>query len=639
MKPFLLFIALFHVYCGFAQQIDRGLKVEKLVNTSESAISYKQKYALVIGINDYQDNQIPNLTYAVNDAKEITKLLVTQLGYDSKNVIVLTDSDATRTTLLDTLQQAFINNENVPENSSLLVYFAGHGSVSRSGNKGFLLMHDTREGSELATAIGMDEIGRIAAECRSKHVLFLVDACYGGFANRRTGSGAFVRNVWNQKSRQVITAGNSDEKVIESGAWQHSVFTKVLLDAMEKGEADVNNDNIISSTELYMYLEQRISYYAREKGGKQTPQLGKLTPDEGTFFLELQPGALEKLDENSPIQNDEDISQMLKSKVIINSNVKTARVFMDNIEIGYLNNGIFEYKIKPGFYKFDLKLEKYETSSEEILIHPDTTIEINLPLKSIYSYVNFNIRPPDATVLLNSNVIGMGSFVSEVPKGRHEIMIEKKGFKPEKNLINIIQDTTTLEFSIFRIQSVVEIVSSPSAALVIDNMDTLGVTPFTKSLDFGQHNLVFLKDDYTPKQLLIDIKESGLQRRDVLLELKPEVIVKKNVMKARGKAIGNFLINGALSYGSYLGYQSLNKKIKEEEDLPKSESSNVDIYKIGKYTTLGLSGIFAVTSTINLIKVFTISSKKEMRKNMQDKLSVSFVPTATSNSLKINYKF
>lgn len=638
MKNLFYLILLFctSFYC-FSQDdtIERDLK------KANKGLSYKKKYALIIGINDYKDSKIPKLKYATNDAKSISRLLVNQLGYDSKNVIVLLDSLATRSNILDTLQKSFINDESVPENSQLLVYFAGHGSTSKSGNKGFLLTHDTKEGNELSSAIDMADIGKIASECRSKHVLFLIDACYGGFSNPRS-SGAYIKNIWNQKAREVITAGSSEEKVIESGTWEHSVFTKVLLDGLEKGEADGNHDNIVSSSELKIYLEQRIAFYARQKGGKQTPQLGNLTLDNGTFFFELKTGALAKLDDNTQMLNDEQIAENFYSKIIITSNVKTARVFKDGMEIGYLNDGKFEYSLKPGFYKFDLKLEKYDNVSAEIVINPDTTVTLNLPMESKVSVVSFKITPNDAAVIFNNNPIGTGSFTAELPKGRHELLIDKKGYKPEKTVVNLLQNETTLVFQIQKITSTVEIYSNPIEALIINNADTLGKTPFTINLDYGQHNLVLSKKGYLLKQLSLDIKETGLQRHDVLLIEKPEILAAKEVKRLRAKSISNFLINGALAIGSFYGYKAIDDKITElqnQQTTTSKPSNDLDLYKIGRGTSLALTGIFTLGSAYNLVKIFTFNKDKIMRKALEDKANISFVPTNNGGILTAKIMF
>ena len=81
----------------------------------------------------------------------------------------------------------------------------------------------------------MDELTRYADLIPAKHMLFLMDACYGGLALTRTtirlASRASSRTCLQRYSRQVLTAGKPDEVVADSGGSRsgHSIFTSYLL--------------------------------------------------------------------------------------------------------------------------------------------------------------------------------------------------------------------------------------------------------------------------------------------------------------------------------------------------------------------------------------------------------------------------
>lgn len=332
-----------------------------------------------------------------------------------------------------------------------------------------------------------------------------------------------------------------------------------------------------------------------------------------------------------------EIDQNIYSKAIISSNVNTARVYIDTKEVGYLSNGKFEYGLKPGFYKFNLKLDKYEDASIEAVIRPDTVIVLNMPMASKNSLVSFKIEPNDATVILNNNPIGAGSFSTEIPKGRYELLIDKKGYKPEKTIINLIQNETTLSFQIEKINATVELFSNPIGSFVSNNADTLGKTPLTVSLDYGRHTLVFSKKDYLNRQLIIDVTESGLQRHDILLALKPEVIVGKEISKLRRKSITNFLVYGALAYGGYYGYQYFGKKVTDFD--AKTSSGDLDLLKTGKIASLSIGGIFALSSLINLGKTFSYNKEKLMRKHLEENTKIGFMPIKKGAVLSLNYNF
>lgn len=155
--------------------------------------SYDCSRALIIGINKYQSAS--PLGYAVSDAEEIKDVFVSELGFDEKEVIYLTDEDATKSNIL----KAFLSftSENIKVDDRLFVFFAGHGHT-RSGFKGevgYLVPYDA-DMNDYSSFIRWDELTRNAELIRAKHILFVMDACYGGLAVNRdvqAGSSRFLK--------------------------------------------------------------------------------------------------------------------------------------------------------------------------------------------------------------------------------------------------------------------------------------------------------------------------------------------------------------------------------------------------------------------------------------------------------------
>ena len=123
---------------------------------------------------------------------------------------------------------------------------------------------------------------------KAKHVLYLIDACYGGIA--AIGSRGlepektpdFINKVTKFQSRQVITAGGRGEKVIEKPEWGHSAFTLNLIRGLKDGAADYNADGFITANELGMFLSDKVS---TDSENQQTPQYGRMTSQEGEFIF------------------------------------------------------------------------------------------------------------------------------------------------------------------------------------------------------------------------------------------------------------------------------------------------------------------------------------------------------------------
>ena len=141
---------------------------------------YDNSYALIIGINKYENVQ--NLNYAVKDAVSIQHILVNSFDFPAENTILLTDEKATKTSIL----QEFSNiTKKAGDNDRVLIFFAGHGQTQdlpSGGEMGYLIPVDGDIANLYISSIGMDEFKRLSLMSKAKHLLYLVDACYGGIA-------------------------------------------------------------------------------------------------------------------------------------------------------------------------------------------------------------------------------------------------------------------------------------------------------------------------------------------------------------------------------------------------------------------------------------------------------------------------
>jgi Caspase domain len=247
---------------------------------------YVDSRALVIGIDRYKS--APPLAQACNDALGIADALTGRFGFEPGKIELLTDEDATRTKILASFMR-FATTQVEPD-SRIIIYFAGHGHTVTGyrGETGFLVPVDGRV-DDLSTMIRWDELTRNADLIPAKHILFIMDACYGGLALSRKplppGSMRFVRDMLQRFSRQVLTAGKADEAVADAGGPRagHSIFTGHVLDAMEGAAATV--EGIISANGIMAYVYDKVG---NDANSYQTPHYGFIDGD-GDFIFNTAP--------------------------------------------------------------------------------------------------------------------------------------------------------------------------------------------------------------------------------------------------------------------------------------------------------------------------------------------------------------
>ncbi len=256
--------------------------VDKQLVTS----SYKNSWAIVIGINDYA--KWPKLQYAVQDANAIRESLINQLGFANERVLTLTNAQATRNNILALFHDK-LGHGQLSKDDRVFVFFAGHGAtrkLSSGRNLGYIIPVDSNPEQVSVDAIAMTELQNIAESLPAKHVFFIMDACYSGLGlTRGSGSPAFLRENAKRMGRQMLTAGGADQLVADGGPNGHSVFTWTLLQALS-GKADLNGDGLITATELAAYIAPAVSSVSA-----QTPAFGSLPGSEGgEFIFEVRKG-------------------------------------------------------------------------------------------------------------------------------------------------------------------------------------------------------------------------------------------------------------------------------------------------------------------------------------------------------------
>lgn len=243
--------------------------------------NYDNSWALVIGVNDY--THVGPLGYAKNDAEAIASLLIDRFGFPADNTTLLVDGAATLEGIRSAMHKLA---KDAAEDDRVFIFYAGHGhTVPAYGREaGFLVPVDGRA-DDTATMLPWDDLVNTARIIRAKHLLFVMDACYGGSIAMRSlapGSKRLLRDMMGRYSRQFLTAGKADEVVADSGGPRvgHSVFTGHLLDALEGGMPAP--DGLVSANAIMAYVYDRV---AKDPHSFQAPHYGFLAGDGDFFFV------------------------------------------------------------------------------------------------------------------------------------------------------------------------------------------------------------------------------------------------------------------------------------------------------------------------------------------------------------------
>ena len=189
--------------------------------SSKNLDFYENSYAVIIGINKYQSESINDLGFAAQDAESMAKLLTTKLQFQSENVKLLLNEEATKNNIQSEL---FNVADKAEKNDRIFIFYAGHGetfSLKNGGELGYLVPVDGDRENLYVTSISMHEFKSIADMTEAKHILFMVDVCYGGLMALGTrgiqkrifdSDTQYIKKITSEQARQIITAGGKDDK-------------------------------------------------------------------------------------------------------------------------------------------------------------------------------------------------------------------------------------------------------------------------------------------------------------------------------------------------------------------------------------------------------------------------------------------
>jgi hypothetical protein len=225
-------------------------------------------YALVIGIEEYQS--VPKADFGARDAKTVRKHLEA-LGFPARNIISLEGSQATGNKLKSYLEEWLPLN--VKANSTLFVYYSGHGAPDAKTGDAYLVPWDGDPKFLKSTALPLKAFYSSLAKTKAKRVIVALDACFSGAGGRSVlaqGARPLVAKTAELSPPEgkvtVLAAASGDEITGTLQEQSHGLFTYHLL----KGLAA---DPQASAQSLFDYLKPRVQDDARRENREQTPVL------------------------------------------------------------------------------------------------------------------------------------------------------------------------------------------------------------------------------------------------------------------------------------------------------------------------------------------------------------------------------
>jgi hypothetical protein len=230
----------------------------------------RRRLALLIASSDYSDPSLRQLRSPGRDARELEEVLGDPRigGFDVQVLINATSGE---------VHEGIVEfTSDLRPDDQLLIYLSCHGVLDDNGRLYYATVN-TRRRLVTATAVAAAWLNERLEDCRSRRQILVLDCCHSGaFARSAKGTADLAlqhRFEPRGRGRVVLTASRSTEYSFEgdelAGEGVPSVFTQTVVYGLRSGDADRNKDGLITVTDLYQYVYDKV----RAAEPRQTPEL------------------------------------------------------------------------------------------------------------------------------------------------------------------------------------------------------------------------------------------------------------------------------------------------------------------------------------------------------------------------------
>jgi hypothetical protein len=260
------------------KQISLMSDVDKNIPISNK--KFNNRYAIIFGNEDYSSFQPDlskevNVDFAVNDAKIFKEYCEKTLGIPAINIRYVANATYGKMKQnIDWINKLMKNSYGEME---VFFYYAGHGLPDEVTKEAYLIPVDV-SGTNLQSAIKLQDVYKSLTEFESAGVTAFIDACFSGGARNQEmvkarGVKVVPRGDFIEGGIVAFSASSGNQSSNAFNEQKHGIFTYYLLKALQESKGEINYKT------FWEGLKRTVSFESIKVNSKeQDPQVmvGKL---------------------------------------------------------------------------------------------------------------------------------------------------------------------------------------------------------------------------------------------------------------------------------------------------------------------------------------------------------------------------
>ncbi|ACK66393.1 peptidase C14 caspase catalytic subunit p20 [Rippkaea orientalis PCC 8801] len=341
------------------------------------------KIAMLIGVSEYKSGLLP-LPSAIRDIEAMKKVLSDPQIGEFKTVGVLSNPDPA--TIQIDLQA--ISSLTRDKNDLIFLFFSGYILQDERGKLYFATRSTGKPLSKerlQTSTVSFEFIKDLLDKCQSRRQIIVLDCCLSGAFTEDLQTDKRTINIRSQlgaEGRAILTADNSTDYSFVHKEDRLSVYTNYLVEGLETGMADRDQDAMVAVEEWHEYAQEKVleiaptvkpEIYAIKESYKIL--LAKVSPNNAKhqYYQEVK-----RLISNGNISSDNYL-QLKQKQLLLNISPEDAQ----NIEVTTVK-----------FYQnYQKKLARYEETLAQVIAEYGTLNDkIRLNLKQLQQVLGIKTK-------------------------------------------------------------------------------------------------------------------------------------------------------------------------------------------------------------------------------------------------------
>ena len=246
-------------------------------NIPSAITDHPNSVAVIIGNKDY--DHVPDVDYAINDAKLVKKYMIKSFGLRKGNIIYrenISKTDFEEIFGTKDIYKGRLYNMIKPGVTDVIIYYSGHGAPGIRNEKAYLVPVECDPNYLEFRGYGLETLYYTLTKLPARSITVIMDACFTGedFYQSISPVVLKVNNPLFSISNGVLLSSSQSN---ETSSWydeeKHGLFTYFFLrEICDYKNTDTNKDGQITYGELFNKISSQtvgIPYYSRRLHGRE----------------------------------------------------------------------------------------------------------------------------------------------------------------------------------------------------------------------------------------------------------------------------------------------------------------------------------------------------------------------------------